>query len=269
MKTALRLIPLGLAAALALSACSSTSTSSTSSPTAGSSTTAGVPLVQAGKLTICTNPPFKPFEYTDDGGKVVGLDMDLVGEVAKDLGVALDVKVTPFEGIESGIDLTTGNCDVAASGLSITPARQAKMDFSTPYFDADQGLLVKQGSDIKDASSLTGKRVGVQQGTTGGDWAKAQGLETVQFEDLGLQVQAVQTGQIDAALNDFATLNPYAKDGLAVAAKIPTGEKYGFGVKKGSSALLAAVNKTLDRVHSDGTYDAIYTARVGTAPTAG
>jgi polar amino acid transport system substrate-binding protein len=262
MKTALRLIPLGLAAALALTACSSAGT-----PTATSGS--GAPLITAGTLSVCTNPPFKPFEYTDDAGKVVGLDMDVVGEVAKDLGVTLDVKVTPFEGIQSGADLDTGNCDIVASGLTITPARQAKMDFSTPYFDADQALLVKDGSGLKDVVSLAGKRVGVQQATTGSDWATSNGLQTVQFEELGLQVQALQTGQVDAVINDYATLVPYAKDGLTVATKFPTGEKYGLGVKKGSTALLAAVNKTLARIHTDGTYAAIYAARVGTAPTAG
>jgi polar amino acid transport system substrate-binding protein len=268
MTTAQRLIPLGLAAALVLSGCASTGTSPASS-TSGSTAAAGVALVQAGKLTVCTNPPYQPFEYNDASGKIVGLDMDIVGEVAKDLGVELAAKVTPFEGIQSGADLDTGNCDVVASGITITADRQAKIDFSDPYFNADQGLLVPAGSPLKDVSSLKGKKVGVQQATTGQDWAKAQGIDAVQFEDLGLEVQALKTGQIDAAINDIAVLGPFATDGFKVAANFSTGEKYGLGVKKGNTALLAAVNKTLARIHADGTYDAIYTARIGTKPTAG
>jgi polar amino acid transport system substrate-binding protein len=268
MTTAQRLIPLGIAAVLALTGCASTATSGSDSTTGGFSTP-GVSLVKAGQLTVCTNPPYEPFESNDASGKIVGLDMDVVGEVAKDLGVELATKATPFEGIQSGADLDTGNCDVVASGITITADRQAKIDFSDPYFDADQGLLVATGSPLKDAGSLKGKKVGVQQATTGQTWAAAQGIDAVQFEDLGLEIQALKSGQIEAAINDIAVLGPYATDGFTVAANFSTGEKYGLGVKKGNTALLAAVNKTLARIQSDGTYDAIYTARIGTKPTAG
>jgi polar amino acid transport system substrate-binding protein len=197
----------------------------------------------------------------------VGLDIDIVGEVAKDLGVELATKVTPFEGIQSGADLNTGNCDVVASGITITADRKAKIDFSDPYFNADQGLLVPEDSDLKDAASLKGKNVGVQQATTGETWAKDKGLDAVTFEDLGLQIQALKTGQVDAVINDVAVLGPFASQGFKVAANFSTGEQYGFGVKQGNAALLTAINATLVRIHADGTYDTIYTARIGTAPT--
>jgi polar amino acid transport system substrate-binding protein len=273
MKTALRLIPLGLAAALALTGCASSSSPAASTATtdgssaASTATSGGVTLVDAGKLTVCTNPPYEPFEYNDASGNVVGLDIDIVTEVAKDLGVTLVTKVTPFEGIQSGADLDTGNCDVVASGITITADRKAKIDFSDPYFDADQGLLVPEGSDLKDLASLKSKNVGVQQATTGETWAKDNGLDAVTFEDLGLQIQALKTGQVDAAINDVAVLGPFVSQGFKVAANFSTGEQYGLGVKKGNTALVAAVNATLARIHADGTYDAIYTARIGTAPT--
>lgn len=257
----LRLVaPLALGAVL-LSACSSTS-----SPAASAS--GDVSLVKSGKLTVCSNPPFEPFEFTDAGGAVVGLDMDVTGEVAKDLGVDLNVVVSPFESIQSGVALNTNTCDIVASGLTITPERQAKIDFSEPYFNADQGLLVPAGSPLKTAADLKDKKVAVQQATTGETWAKDNGLQAVAFEDLGLQVKALETGQVDAVVNDVATLGAFVKKGYVVSANFSTGEKYGLGVKKGNAALLAAINKTLDRIHTDGTYDAIYTARVGTAPAA-
>jgi polar amino acid transport system substrate-binding protein len=273
MKTALRLIPLGLAAALALTGCASSSSPAASTATTDGSSAAstaaseGVSLVDAGKLTVCTNPPYEPFEYNDASGNVVGLDIDIVTEVAKDLGVTLVTKVTPFEGIQSGADLDTGNCDVVASGITITADRKAKIDFSDPYFDADQGLLVPEGSDLKDLASLKSKNVGVQQATTGETWAKDNGLDAVTFEDLGLQIQALKTGQVDAVINDVAVLGPFVSQGFKVAANFSTGEQYGLGVKTGNTALVAAVNATLARIHADGTYDAIYTARIGTAPT--
>ncbi|GAA3812701.1 basic amino acid ABC transporter substrate-binding protein [Cellulomonas soli] len=255
---------LAAGAALLLSACAS----SDDSGSAGSDATAagGVTLLTPGTLTVCSNPPYEPFEFKDDNGDVVGLDIDIMQEVADDLGVDLLVKVTAFETIQSGVDLDTGSCDVVASGITITDERKAKFDFSEPYFDADQGLLVPAGSDLSDVASLEGKKIAVQQATTGETFAQDNDLQTVQFEDLGLQIQALKTGQVDAAINDIAVLGPFVEEGFEVATTFPTGEQYGFGVKKGSTALLDAINGTLDRIRTDGTYDAIYTERIGTAP---
>lgn len=256
----LALLPAALAATLLLAACGSGDSGSDGAD-------GEVALVSAGTLTVCTNPPFEPFEFEEDG-EVVGLDMDIVGEVAKDLGVTLTPKVTPFEGIQSGADLNSGNCDIVASGITITDERKAKFDFSEPYFDADQGLLVPEGSDLATVADLEGKKIAVQQATTGETWVNDNGLTAIQFEDLGLQIQALKTGQVDAVVNDIAVLGPFVTDGLEVAATFPTGEQYGLGVKKGNTALLDAVNGTLDRIRTDGTYDAIYTDRIGVAPSA-
>lgn len=253
------------ASVLLLAACSSGDSDSGS----GDETAAGgVSLITPGTLTVCSNPPYEPFEFEDDNGNVVGLDIDIMQEVADDLGAELLVKVTAFETIQSGVDLNTGSCDVVASGITITDERKEKFDFSEPYFDADQGLLVPAGSDLTDLDSLAGKKIAVQQATTGETFAQDNGLQTVQFQDLGLQIQALKTGQVDAAINDIAVLGPFVEEGFEVATTFPTGEQYGFGVKQGNTALLDAINGTLDRIQSDGTYDAIYTERIGTAPAA-
>lgn len=256
-------VPVAAAAALLLAACGGSDSGSSADDAEG-----GVQLVSAGSLTLCTNPPYEPFEYEEDG-EVVGLDIAIVGEVAKDLGVELATKVTPFEGIQSGADLNTNNCDVVASGITITPERQEKIDFSEPYFDANQGLLVPEGSDLSSLDSLDGKKIAVQQATTGETWAQDNDLQAVQFEDLGLQIQALRTGQVDAVVNDIAVLGSYTSDGFEVANEFSTGEQYGLGVKQGNTALLDAVNATLDRIREDGTYDDIYTQYIGTAPMAG
>lgn len=257
MRSLTRLAVPVAAAALLLAGCSSTA----NDPGDGE----GVNLIDEGVLTVCTNPPYEPFEY-EEGGEIVGLDMDLVAEVAADLDVDLEIKVTPFEGIQSGADLNSNNCDLVASGITITEEREENMDFSDPYFDADQGLLVPAGSGLASVEDLEGLNVGVQQATTGLDWATEQGLTTVEFEDLGLQVQALRGGTVDAVINDIAVLGPFAGDDLEVSTTFPTGEQYGFGVKTGNTALLEAVNGTLDRVRSDGTYDEIYEKYIGQAP---
>lgn len=251
-------LPAAVAAALLLASCGGSGDDTAASD-------GGVQLVTDGTLTLCTNPPYEPFEYEEDG-EVVGLDIAIVNEVATDLGVTLTTKVTPFEGIQSGADLNTDNCDVVASGITITPDRQKKIDFSDPYFDADQGLLVPEGSDLDSVEALEGKTIGVQQATTGETWATDNGLQTVQFEDLGLQIQALKTGQVDAVVNDIAVLGPYVSEGFEVSANFSTGEQYGLGVKQGNSALLDQINATLERIRQDGTYDDLYTQYIGTAP---
>ncbi|WP_158373734.1 transporter substrate-binding domain-containing protein [Cellulosimicrobium cellulans] len=251
-------LPAAVAAALLLASCGGSGDDTAASD-------GGVQLVSDGTLTVCTNPPYEPFEYEEDG-EVVGLDIAIVNEVATDLGVTLTTKVTPFEGIQSGADLNTDNCDVVASGITITPERQQKIDFSDPYFDADQGLLVPEGSDLDSVEALEGKTIGVQQATTGETWATDNGLQTVQFEDLGLQIQALKTGQVDAVVNDIAVLGPYVSEGFEVSANFSTGEQYGLGVKQGNTALLDQINATLERIREDGTYDELYTQYIGTAP---
>ena len=258
-----RAVPVA-AAALLLTACSSTA----GGGDGGGGEAGEVQLLDEGVLTMCTNPPYEPFEY-EEGGEIVGLDVDIAQEVADDLGAELEVKVTPFEGIQSGQDLEAGNCDVVASGITITEEREQNMDFSDPYFDADQGLLVAAGSGLDSVEALEGLTVGVQQATTGASWAEEQGLTTVEFEDLGLQIEALRSGQIDAVVNDIAVLGPFASDDFEIGTTFPTGEQYGIGVRTGNTALLEAVNATLDRIRGDGTYDEIYERHIGTAPAEG
>ena len=117
------------------------------------------------------------------------------------------------------------------------------MDFSDPYFDADQGLLVPAGSGLDSVESLEGLKVGVQQATTGAAWADEQGLTIVEFEDLGLQVEALRSGQVDAIINDIAVLGPFTDDDSRSGTIFPTGEQYGFGIKKGNTALLEATTR--------------------------
>ncbi|WP_182113521.1 ABC transporter substrate-binding protein [Actinotalea sp. JY-7876] len=253
---------LGLAAALTLAGCSSTASNEATMDGAGSDE---IELVSEGTLTLCANPPYEPFTYEEDG-EVVGLEVDIAREVAMDLGVELATVSTPFEGLESGQDLETRKCDLVASGITITDEREERLDFADPHFDADQGLLTAAGAGLTSAEDLKGLTVGVQQATTGEDWATEQGLTTRQYEDLGLQVEALRAGVVDAIVNDIAVLGPYADGDLEVAATFPTGEQYGIGVRTGNTALLEAVNGTLERIREDGTYATIYEQYIGTAP---
>jgi polar amino acid transport system substrate-binding protein len=232
---------------------------------------AGVQLVSEGKLTTCTHLPYEPFQFNQNG-QIVGFDVELVDLVATRLGVTQEIIDTPFEGIQSGEDLNIGKCDVAAAAMTITETRKQNFDFSDPYFDATQALLVKADSGITSAEQLAGKRVGVQNSTTGQEWAQANlpNSELVVFEDLGLLTTAAQTAQVDAAINDNGPLLDFAKKNpdMAVTSEFETGEQYGIGVRKGNTAMLQAVNEALSAARADGTYDRIYEKWFGKAPGA-
>lgn len=261
-----RLVGLLAIAALAAAGCGDDSNNNN----AGGTQPASVPLVKQGKLTNCTGLPYEPFEF-EQGGKVVGFDIDLVDLVAKDLNVTQDVVDTPFDGIQSGADLNSGKCDLAAAGMTITDTRKQNFDFSDPYFDATQALVVKKGSGITGFEQLKGKKLAVQNGTTGQEYAQknAPDVELVVFEDLGLLLSAVETGQADAGINDNGVLYDWVKKktDFEVSKEFNTGEQYGIGVRKGNTALLNKINDVLSKAKSSGDYDKIYEKWFGKKPS--
>ncbi|UNT00332.1 basic amino acid ABC transporter substrate-binding protein [Streptomyces tubbatahanensis] len=245
----------------AVTACTSTKTTASNGDE--------VELVHSGKLTTCTHLPYMPFQYKK-GKEVVGFDVDLVDLIAKDLDVEQEIVDTPFEGIQTGEDLNASKCDLAAAGMTITSVREKNLDFSRPYFEATQALLVKKGAKYDSLDDLKGKKLGVQQSTTGEEYAKkhASGAKTVQFEDLGLLLTAVKTGKVDAGINDNGVLYDYAKKNpdTEVTTEFDTGEQYGIGVRTGNDALREQIDKTLKKAKSDGRYDKLYKKWFGKEP---
>lgn len=215
-----------------------------------STTESGIKLVEEGVLTICTHLPYEPFEFTE-GGEVVGFDIDVLKHVAESEGLETEVVDTAWETIVSGQSLKNGDCDVAAGAMTITPEREAVMDFSDPYFEATQALLVQKDSGYAGLEDLAGKRIAVQEGTTGESYVEEnlpQGAKKVSFEDSALMMTAVRNGKADAGVNDnglvdfFVTKNPEVE----VSQEFQTGEKYGFSVAlDGNDDLLVALNKTI------------------------
>ena len=135
--------------------------------------------------------------------------------------------------------------------------------------------IVKAGSPYKDLPDLKGKKVGVQTETTGLDYANSKakelGYTVVEFDDLALEMNAVKSGRVDAAINDNGVVLDFAKDNkdTAVAKEFSTGEQYGVGAKKddaNATKLLAKLNASLAKAKSDGSYNAIYKKWFGTEP---
>ena len=253
------------ALALSVGACGDDDTSGVTSARSD------VDLIKDGEITTCTHLPYRPFQF-ERGGKLVGFDVDMIDLVAKQLRVKQSIVDTPFEGIQSGEDLNARKCDIAAAAMTITPERQKKVAFSAPYFDANQALLVKKGSGIRSLGDLRGKVLGVQSGTTGKLYAEKNAPDGVQlkdYEDLALELGSVKSGQISASINDIPVLLDYVKQNpqLEVAARFTTGERYGFGMKKGTSAeLKKVVDDVLKKARTDGTYNELYKKWFGAEP---
>ena len=253
----------GLVLALGLSACGSSTTTADS----------GANLIKKGKLSVCTQLPYQPFEFRR-GSDVVGFDISMMELVADEQDLEVDIVQTPFEGIQSGQALNTGQCDIAAAGMTITDARAKVIDFTDPYFEATQALLVKSAAPYDSLESLAGKRIAVQQGTTGEIYTKENAPKNVKiqvFEDLGLLTTAVKTGQVDAAVQDNGPLLDFTQknDDTKVAAEFDTGEEYGFAVKKdGNEELLKIANDVIGKAKEDGTYDKVYKQWFGSSPDA-
>ncbi|MFZ3453600.1 basic amino acid ABC transporter substrate-binding protein [Arthrobacter sp. 7Tela_A1] len=239
--------------ALSLAACGSGS---------GSAEDSGLGLVKDGTLTVCSNVPFQPFEYVNDNGEYTGFDMDLTREIATGMDLEWQVQNVSFDGLQSGTVLAAGQCDVIAAAMSVTPEREDKMAFSEPYYDSLQSLLVPADSSVESLEDLAGKKVGVQQGTTGEAYARenAGDAEVVSFQTDAELFPALQAGAIDAVLQDLPVNLDHTDGGaFTISATYETDEVYGFAMKKdGSADLVAAVNAELAELRSNGKYQELY-----------
>ena len=194
-----------------------------------------------------------------------------MNEVGKRAGFKPQFQNVTFDGIIQG--LGSNLYDSAISAMTITPEREKQIDFSKPYFNADQSLMVQKGSKIKSTNDLSGKTVGVQIGTTGAMEAnklKKNGKigQVRTFDTITDAFSALENGQVDAIINDFPVSAYRAKTSngsLVIVQTIPTGEQYGIAFPKDSN-LLKPANKALAEIKKDGTYAKLYKKWFGQKP---
>lgn len=229
--------------------------------------------VTAGKLTVCTDIPYAPFEFEQDG-KVVGIDAEIMRALGGRLDLGIEFRDTDFDGIFAA--LKAGNCDVIASSVSITEERQKEFDFSNGYYDIVQSLLVRKADEAtyKDLPDLRGRTVAVQSGTTGADYAKAQaganGYQVREFTGADEVFTALKANQVDAVLQDYP-VNAYnaQTSGETVVVKRFEGQKeqYGIVIPKGRDDLKKAIDDALARIRADDTYNTILRTYLGNEAT--
>ncbi|WP_298324957.1 basic amino acid ABC transporter substrate-binding protein [Haloactinopolyspora sp.] len=257
----LRLTAAAASAVLLLSACGDND----GGDTAGSGSE--FDLVQDGTLTVCSDIPYPPLEFEDPDSPsgYGGFDMDLMQAIADNLELEMAVRDVGFDALQSGTIFASGQCDIGASAMTILDERKKNLDFSDPYYDSLQSLLAPVDSGIQSLDDLSGKTLGVQQGTTGQRYAEENlpddAKEPQRFPSDGELWPALQAGNIDAILQDYPPNYVHAQDdpNFEIVETYETDEQYGFAFPKGENqALQDAVNEQLQALRDDGTYDELY-----------
>ena len=263
------LVTAAAALALTLTACSSGATTTTSTSSSGGASTsaaAAYKLATPGTLTACSDIPYPPFEIEDASSPTgySGFDIEVMAAISQKLGLSYKVMDVDFDSLQSGTVLIAGQCDMGASAMTITEERKKNLDFTAPYYDSLQSLLVRADSGITNLAGTAGKKIGVQKGTTGKTYAEANKpatAELVEFPSDGELWPAIQAKQIDVILQDQPVNHTHEKAdaNYKIVETYKTNEQYGFALAKDkNTALLAAVNAALTTMRSDGSYDKLY-----------
>lgn len=274
-------LTLALAMALSMAACGS----NTQAPASSAAPAASAPASEAskadasaapgaetpnidaikakGKLVMATNAAFPPFEYIKDNAPA-GVDVDIANEIAKDLGVELQVDDMEFNAIIPAVQ--NGKADFGAAGMTINDERKQQVDFSVEYVRSAQFCIIPKGSTITvEDLKAKGKKIGVQEGTTGQFYATGEDIkndeaseDVLGYENALIAAQDLMNGKCDAVIIDKLPAESIVaanSDKLELMPEPLTEESYAISVKKGNADLLAAINKTLERLVAEGKVD--------------
>ena len=217
----------------------------------------------AGKVyQIATDITFKPFEFENDNGEMVGIDLDLLKAIAEDQGFDYELQVVGFNAAVMAME--TGAADAVIAGMSITPEREELYDFSDPYFESGVGCAVLSTSDATDYSDFAGQQVAAKTGTEGCKFAESiadeYGFTVVQFDTSAMMYQDVLAGNSVACFEDYPVMGYEISQGmdLKLLDKLESANNYGIAVMKGENGeLLRMINAGLADLKANGTYDEI------------
>ena len=223
------------------------------------------------KWVIATDTAFKPFEYTDDAGEFVGIDVDILAAIAKDQGFEYELQSLGWDASIAACQ--AGQADGMIAGASITDERkESGWIFSDGYYDANQSMAVAESSDITGFDGLSGKAVAVKTGSMSATYAESlvdeYGFTITYFEDSPTMYQAVVGGQVVAVFDDTPIMAANIKDsGLAMKLVDGTGNEpaqYGFAIfNADNQELVDMFNAGLANIKANGTYDEILAKYLG------
>lgn len=214
----------------------------------------------ADTLIVGTNAEFPPFEYIEQG-QIVGFDVDLMNEISKLTGKKVEFKNMAFDSLL--IAMQTGKINCIISGMTATDERRQHVNFSTPYFVSKQAVIVPENSDIQKFEDLKGKKIGVVIGYTGDMVVTDMYKDTssiTRYEATGQAIMALTAGKVDATVLDMEPAKEYVanNEGIKVLDTALAEEEYSIALPKDNTALLDEINKALQTLKENGTYDKIY-----------
>lgn len=224
------------------------------------------------KWVIATDTSFKPFEYTDDSGEFVGIDVDILAAVAEDQGFEYELQSLGWDASIAACQ--AGQADGMIAGASITDERkESGWIFSDGYYDANQSMAVAESSDITGFDGLSGKSVAVKTGSMSATYAESlvdeYGFTITYFEDSPTMYQAVVGGQVAAVFDDTPIMAANIKDNSDLKMKLVDGTgnepaQYGFAIfNADNQELVDMFNAGLANIKANGTYDEILAKYLG------
>ena len=218
-------------------------------------------------LTMGLDDTFAPMGFRDEKGDLIGFDVDLANEVAKRIGITM--KFQPIDWTMKETELNAGNIDFIWNGYTITPARQEMVAFSKPYLENSQIIVTLSDSEINTKADLSGRNVAVQAESSALDAINAEPEvastfgKLVEFSTNNEAFSDLEARRSDALVVDEVLARFYMKqngpENYKVLEEDFGDEEYGVGVRKSDTELLEKLNKALDEMKKDGTYDKIYT----------
>ncbi|HEU20422.1 MAG TPA: basic amino acid ABC transporter substrate-binding protein [Deltaproteobacteria bacterium] len=215
------------------------------------------PAAKKISITVATDATWPPMEMVDENKNIVGFDIDFLTAVANEAGFEVTFKNTAWDGIFAGI--AAGKYDAIISSVTITEERQKTMDFSLPYINAGQILVVPKESEVVKLAELKGGKVGAQIGTTGSfEIKKTEGVELKAYDEIGLAFEDMAAGRINGIVCDTPVAANYAlqreeyKEKFKIVGEPFTDEYYGIVVRKGNKKLLNLINKGIKAVQAKG-----------------
>ncbi|EIC13564.1 basic amino acid ABC transporter substrate-binding protein [Kingella kingae] len=221
---------------------------------------------------VATDATYAPMEYMENE-KVVGFSHDVLDAAAKSQNVKLEFLNTPFKGLFANVD--KGDSDIGLASITISDERKQQLDFSEPYFEATQMIVVtdRNISTVKSFADLKTRSASVQAATSGDlilqDLQGKDSQNIKRFETMPLAFKELESGGVDAVVGDssvvgyYVSQNPNAKLHTLVDPSFVR-EQYGFAFKKGrNDGLREAINKGLSQIKTNGTYDKIHTQWFG------
>lgn len=208
------------------------------------------------ELIMVTEAGFAPYEYYENS-EVVGVDVDIAREIAKEMGKTLVIKDIAFDSIIN--EVKTGKADFGAAGISYSDERAKNVDFSINYAVSKQVVIVKNDSSITDINSIGNKKIAVQLGSVADTFVTDEYDEAtiVRQKKYLAAIEDLKVGKVDCVVMDELPAKEIVNSntGIKILNGALTNDSYGMIVKKGNKELLEVINKVLNRLSSDGSID--------------